>query len=467
MWNAARAGGVLALCSTLFACSTYSEKPLPDTVAIRSASSLSVDTRTIALPALATQSIDLSAPFPMQAVAALAVLNSPALRAARDRAGVARAEAFAAGLLPMPRFSAKRELPRGNPQGATSSAYNIGLSLQLRGFLTHGASVDAVRAHVRQVNLDILWQEWQTALAAELDYISLVGSRQRGQLLLAEQGAIEKRLARDRAAADAGTEPRLSAESDLVELSALQRKVAQNSRQYAARTDALDTLLGLPAGTPLRLAGLPPLDPEAVRLAESALHRLPEIRPDLMALRAGYESEEDTLRKAVLSQFPSVGVSLFRARDTSDVHTLGFGIDFSLPILNGSPGRIAVASATRKTLFDTYRLRLRQAHADVARIMTELGILRTEQSQLKRALPDLQNEADAAQAALKAGDMTLRQAQTQQLAVLSQRLSLLDNAQQIADRAAALQLLTGSGIYAVPGSRAATRRDGNATAEKE
>lgn len=167
-----------------------------------------------------------------------------------------------------------------------------------------------------------------------------------------------------------------------------------------------------------------------------------------MALRAGYASQEQVLRKAVLSQFPSVGITLSRARDTSNVHTLGFGINFSLPIFNGSPGRIAVASATRTALYDTYRLRLQQARTKVARILAELAILCHEQFTLRTSLPTLQSAAQAANAALGVGDITLPQAQMQDQALLDQRLALQTNEQQIAERTVALQLLTGSGIFA-------------------
>ncbi|MDE2608917.1 MAG: TolC family protein, partial [Burkholderiales bacterium] len=162
-------------------------------------------------------------------------------------------------------------------------------------------------------------------------------------------------------------------------------------------------------------------------------------------------SQEQTLRKAVLSQFPSVGVTLSRARDTSNVHTLGFAVDFSLPILNGSPGRIAVARATRRALYDAYRARLQQAHAEVAQALADLTILQQEQSSLRAALPALQSAAQAADAALRSGEITLPQAQRQARALLDQQLALQANAQQIAERTVALQLLTGSGIFATKG----------------
>jgi len=437
----------LALCGLLFACAGYTPKPLPTRANWSDKADLRVDARDIALPALSAQHIDLNAPLPIQAVAALAVLNDPGLHAARDQAGVAQAQAFAAGLLPDPQFSASRDIPQGQSGGATTTAYNLGLSLDLSRLITRGAAVAAARANLRQVDLQILWLEWQTAAAAEADAVALIGLRERDALLGAERDAVLERLQRDRDAAAAGMQPRTTADADLVELQVLQQKLADDARQREARLAALDALLGLSPGTPLRLAGLPPFDPDAVREAATALDRLSAIRPDLMALQAGYQSQEQKLREAVLSQFPSIGVEISRARDTSDVNTIGFGITLSLPILNGSRGAIAVQGATRQALYDTYALRLRQSGTDVKQLLADIDLLRRQRVALETALPALREAARATDTALREGDMTLAQAQVQRRALLDQRLALQANAQEIAQQTVALQLLTGRGVF--------------------
>lgn len=447
-----RGAAALGFCGLLFACASYAPEPLPTQLRGSSKADLRVDARAIALPALAAQHIDLNAPLTMPAVAALAVLNDPGLRAERDQAGVAQAQAFAAGLLPDPQFSASRDIPQGQSGVATTTAYNLGLSLDLSGLITRGAAVAAARAKLRQVDLQILWLEWQTAAAAEADAVALIGLRERDALLGAERDAVLERLRRDRAAAAAGTLPRTTANADLVELQTLQQALADDARRDEATLAALDALLGLSPGTPLNLAGLPQFNPDALRDAAAALDRLPAIRPDLMALQAGYEGQEQKLREAVLSQFPSVGVEISRARDTSDVHTVGFGITLSLPILNGSRGATAVQRATRQALYDDYALRLRESRAEVEQLLADIDLLRRQRAALEAALPALREAARATDSALREGDVTLLQAQAQRRALLDQRLALQANAQEIAQQTVALQVLTGSGVF-VPAAK--------------
>jgi outer membrane protein TolC len=448
----ARGAATSTLCGVLFACASYEPKSLPTQVHWSSQADLRVDAQHIALPTLAAQRIDLSAPLTMQAVAALAVLNDPGLKAARDQAGVAQAQAFAAGLLPDPQFSASRDIPQGQSD-ATITGYNLALGLDLSRLITRGAAVGAARASLRQIDLQILWLEWQTAAAAEADVVALVGLRERDAVLGPERDAVLERLRRDRAEAAAGMQPRTTADADLVELQRLEQELADDARQQATRLAALDALLGLHPGTALNLADLPPLNPEAVQGAAAALNRLPAIRPDLMALQAGYESQEQKLREAVLSQFPSVGVEISRARDTSDVNTVGFGVTLSLPILNGSRGAIAVQGATRQALYDAYAQRLRHSGAEVEQLLTDIELLQRQRGGLKAALPALREAARAAEAALRKGDVTLPQAQSQRRALLDQRLALQSNGQQIAEQTVALQLLTGRGVFAPAAKR--------------
>lgn len=444
----------------LAGCAAYHPRPLPAGVdTATTLRQLRVSPRDIPLPRLARQQVNLDQPLAMPAVAALAVLNNPQLRLMRDRLGVARAQAFAAGLLPDPRFSTSRAFP-GNSAGATSTAFSYGLDFDLGALLTRPAARAAAQAHVRSVDLDLLWQEWQTAAQAQLLYVRLTGLEQRRRILEQEAQLAALRLRRLRVAAARGELPRTDADAQLASLQVLNQQLADARRRGVSLQTRLHALLGLASGVPLQLAGMPQLPAHGTRQVRDALARVANIRPDLRALRAGYRSQEQSLREAVLAQFPSIRVGLTRARDNTNVNTIGFGVSFTLPLLNGARGRVAVQRATRRQLYDAYQLRLDQTQADGEQALRDLSELRAEAATLRAALPALAGAARAAQVALQHGEITLPQAQTQSAALLRQRLALQQVEQQQAEQAVALNLLTGTGLYrAQIGSDGAPRSD--------
>jgi hypothetical protein len=68
-------------------------------------------------------------------------------------------------------------------------------------------------------------------------------------------------------------------------------------------------------------------------------------------MKAGYASQDETLRAAILAQVPRIGLGFTRAGDTSNVQTLGFGITLDLPTFDRNQGNIATERATRQKLF--------------------------------------------------------------------------------------------------------------------
>ncbi len=438
---------LVALSLALGACASYAPKPLPEQARVqRRLAGLQVNRSRLALPRLAAQAIDLHAPLTLDAVATLAVLNNPQLQLARDQTGIAQAQAFAAGLLPDPQFSTTQDFP-GNSAGATSSAYSYSLSFDLGSLITRPAARAAATAHVRDIDLQLLWQEWQTVGQAQLLFAQLSGLQQRDALLQSQRDLVQRGLQRTREAVAAGNLPRTNADAALVELQAVEQRLASDAQLRLQLESRLHALLGLAPNVPLQLAPLPPLPAHDAATTHLALAHIAAIRPDLMALRAGYASQEQKLREAVLAQFPSFSVGLNRTRDTANVNTLGFGVSFSLPIFNGSRGAIAVQRATRQALFDAYQLRLDQTRADVAQALANLDLLQRQRRNLEAGLPQLESAERAATSALDAGAITLPQAQAQRMALLQQRLALQANAQQTAEQAVALDLLTGTGVY--------------------
>ena len=428
-------------------CASYHPDPLPTAPHLAaSVQGLQVARSSIALPALAHYAFDPAKPLDATGLAILAVLNNPQLKAERAKLGVARAQAFDAGLLPDPQLSLTRDFP-GNSVGATTSAFNLGLSYDIAALITHHAASRAAQHAATQVDLQVLWAEWQTVAQARLLYTQISGNSARLALLEQERSLFQQRLQRSQAALAQGNVTRLDVDAQLVPLQALTQTIQGIERQQLGLQSQLHALLGLQADVPLPLAapGMRPA-PDAAQV-DTALGNLRRSRPDLMALQAGYAAQEQKVWQSVLGQFPAFNLGFTRARDTAGVNTVGFGVSISLPLFNRNQGVIATQRATRAQLRADYQARLDQADADVRQAQADLALLQQQRQALLAALPALESAEAAALQALQHGGMTLLEFINQRTALLDQRLALQANAQQTEEQALALQLLTGLGPY--------------------
>ncbi|HET7222180.1 MAG TPA: TolC family protein, partial [Rhodanobacteraceae bacterium] len=136
---------------------------------------------------------------------------------------------------------------------------------------------------------------------------------------------------------------------------------------------------------------------------QHALDEMPERRPDLLALQAGYASQQETLRAAILAQFPAITVGFVRARDNSNISSAGFSIGLSLPLFDGNRGNIAIERATRQQLHDEYSARLLADRNDVRRLLADLQSDHAQRNALAAHAAQLAQARDAAQANYAAG----------------------------------------------------------------
>ncbi len=168
----------LALIS-LNSCAVYHQKPINDAAVEQSLTPpnlevVRVQAREIKHPILKPIDFGKGDGLSPQKAAVLAVLANPTLRAARDRRGVAAAQLLQAGILPNPGLSYSLDIPTGGDTEGTVNAYALGLNYEVIPLITRGAQVDAARAQAAAVDLDIAWQEWQTAEGAKLHVYNLV-----------------------------------------------------------------------------------------------------------------------------------------------------------------------------------------------------------------------------------------------------------------------------------------------------
>jgi outer membrane protein TolC len=430
----------------LAACASYTPQPLPSHPGPPTpVADIRIDPARMPFHVLSRHRFDPSDGLDMDEVAMLAVANNPLLKVARDDVGVAGAQAFAAGLLPDPQLALTLDAPT-NPGPGNTRAFSLGLSEDILALVTRAAATGAAEAHQREVDLNLLWQEWQVVSQARLLFVRDLEQTRRLRVLRANQALFAERHAGAQRALRDGNATRDAVSADLAALQDVERRINEVERQRNRNRLQLNQLVGLPPATRLELTGdaqLPRLDTEQVR---GELARLASRRPDLLALRAGYESQEQRFRQAVLAQFPALNVGLTRARDNSDLYTVGIGVTLSLPIFNRNRGNIEIERATRQRLYDEYRQRLDAAASEVRGLLDDQALLERQMSGVREILTELEHTADGAQAAYQAGNLSEPAYVNLRAALLAKRDEAITLEESILEQRVALQTLLGTEV---------------------
>ncbi|MEO8777440.1 MAG: TolC family protein [Rhodanobacter sp.] len=428
---------------TLAGCATYADLPLGIGRGASEVTQLSAPTSAMPVPAMSTHPFDPSDGLDVTEVAMLAVVNSPELRIKRDALGVARAQAFAAGLLPDPQLAVSADYPRHRAGGLTS-AYSLGLSEDVSALLTRSSRKAVARSQSRQVNLDLLWAEWQTVAQARLLFDQVQNLRAQQTRLEQEQVALKAVSGYIRAAVKAGNLTYDSASAGLNAEADVRKRMADNAIALHQTEGDLHLLLGLAADAPLDLVGAPYRATPTPAELQAALDDLPQRRPDLLALQAGYASQQAKLRSAILAQFPALNIGFNTARDTSAVYTNGLSIGISLPLFDRNRGNIAIERATRLQLHDDYAARVLTTRNDIQRIGSDLATLNRQLAQLSVHAHELDRARAAAERAWRAGALDWPTWLTIRSNALTADLDLLAVRQELARQSIALEALLGN-----------------------
>jgi len=394
--------GVLVMLS---GCATYQPRPLEDrSPLVTEPGVLQVEAAALQGGAAGGYHVDLADGLDLTEIGMLAVINNPGLRQQRAQWQIAGAQAFAAGLLPDPQLSAGLDKPTGNTSGLID-AWSLGLGYDIIPLITRQARVDAARKQQDKVRLDLLWQEWQVIQQARSLAVRLQLEDERLKLL---QNMRTLYLERYRRSAQALQDGDITLDINGTDLTALVDTLSQINQLEQTHNQTrhdFNLLLGLDPRVLIKIAPLPVAAPLSSDTVNARLARLPELRPDLLALKAGYESQESQVRAAILAQFPSLGIGINRARDTGNVHTTGLSISLTLPLFSGNRGNIAIERATRELLHEEYRARLAQTRVDVDRLLSLQSILREQQDNLHTYLPHLKTLVKRARRAYNRGDI--------------------------------------------------------------
>lgn len=425
-------------------CATYHPLPLAQHAELGSSLS-ALDTHVPAIaPGDPPRSIDVSRPLDIAEVGLLAVLNDPDLRSEWGDLGVAQAGLLQATLLPNPSATLGFAALLGGP-GSTPS-YAASLSQDIASLVTYHSRVSAARAHVEEVNATLLWQEWQVAQKARLLALDIYYGDQSLELTRRELKLIEAEVQQAQAATASGNltlaasapllSAKASAEQALVTLSLAQIKQWQS----------LNALLGLEPD--VRFAIAAPALPPPPSPIDPLIARLPQARPDLIALQLGYRSSEASVRATILGQFPAFLLGGTWGSDTSGVRSAGPTVTFDLPIFNRNQGKISESRATRLSLHEQYLARLDGAVGSVRGIAAQEQALSENLIQVHEAARAADQQAHTARNAYAQGNLDQRSLTDYETTALQRALEVVDLERSIDEDKVALSVELGLGLPA-------------------
>ena len=388
--------------------------------------------------------VDLAHGIGPDEAATIALFSNPALRSIRDRRGLASAQLIQAGILPNPVVSYSRDYVTGGNTAGTVTAYNFTAAWEFSALIPFLPKQTAARKNYRSVDLDVAWDEWQIAVNARTAVYRALGlNAQLAQAVEATEG-LQQSTDAMRKAVDAH-------EKTVLELAAVE-SASQDSRatmlaleqEFHKQGLGLNKILGVEAEVKVALrAGLS----LPTRLAPPEQHELADDlqsrRLDLLGLQQGLESQDATVRAAILAQFPKMSAGFVKASDTTNVHTTGLIVAVDVPIFDRNQGVIATERATRQRLRDEYTQRAFEARSDIAVALADIRSLDRQITAAQEALPLLEKLVSSAQAATEQRNADVLSYYTARSNLLQKRVQLIKLQEQLLEAHTALEIASG------------------------
>jgi len=429
-------------------CSIYHPKPLSSSAV--EGSLIPPNQKTFQIPDaqlrrkhLRSQTITLRNGVTPDEAALIAVLANPTLRADRDRHGLATAQLTQAGVLPNPQINGGPNYVIGGNTVGTTTGAGVGLSWEITQLITLLPKLASARDNIRAVDLDIAWNEWQTSQAARTSAFriaalsaQLESSREADTVLHDNAMLLQKAVdLHDKSVLDFAAADATSSEAHSTILSI--------QKQLDSERLTFNRLLGFhpQAEIPVREASLPVFF--APPNYASLVSGLESSRLDLIGLKAGYESQDETLRAAILAQVPKISLGSNRGRDTTDVQSVGFGVTMDIPILDRNQGNIGTARATRQKLFNEYSDRVFQARSDIAVALSNIKLLNLQIDEKGKSVSALEKLVETAGISLKQGNADVISYYQTRYNLILKRIEYFQLKQQLAEAIVALEIASG------------------------
>lgn len=356
-------------------------------------------------------------------VSAIALTWNLALRAARARAGIARAEVVVAGLFPDPQFGAdlsdlgvlvSEKDEEGNVESVDLSrgpldwvaGLDLVFPLPRPGELD--ARVGAAEARELATRADIARVEWRLVGEVRQAFLGVMAAEERVRLMDRLSEVVGRTHSFFERGREMGAATALEENLAAIELDTIRQRREGLLVERGLSRQRLNGLLGLPPETSFKLRELedpftsepPELDAQA--LVDASVLR----RPDLAMLLAEYEEAEQLLRLEVARRWPGLAV--------------GTSISIDLPIFSGlNEPAIQLALKRRDQLRDEVRAAIHELRGEVHKAMSEWERVGRQTAYfLTNTEPRLRRSLELTDEAFRAREVNLLEALTAQRQVL-------------------------------------------------
>jgi outer membrane protein TolC len=396
-------GACLAL--ALAGCATY--KPLPlATKADLAAGVADLKTQWPAHDGEPARSIDVRGPMSLDDVALLAILNDPDLKSQRGELDSAQADLLQASLLPNPSVGVSWAGPIGSSRDEAVSSWSVSIAEDVASLITYRRRHEAARATFEQVRTNLLWDQWQVAQKARLLAVDIYWNDQSLQLSSQERDVVAKETEQVQSALRAGNLDNTVLAPLLAAKAALDQAYHTLELDQMSNWQQLDALLGLQPDVTFAIAA--PQLPALPMDLDARISSLPQRRPDLIALQAGYHSADATVRAQILGQFPAMVLGGNWSEDNTGVRAVGVDATFDLPIFNRNQGQVGQARATRELLQQQYQAQLDLAVGEARALDVHARHIASNLAEAEEAQTSAQQILESARAAFAQGNLDQR-----------------------------------------------------------
>ncbi len=453
----------LAVLALFNGCALYHPRPLTKSATDESLTApdmerIRIEAKELHHPLLKPVQIDPAKGLTPETAAVIAVIANPSLKAARAKKGVAAAQLLQAGILPNPQLSYTMDFPTGGDTAGAVTAYGLGATWDFMSLVVRGPEVAAAREQSRSVDLDVAWQEWQTALAARAHVYNLLYLTEVVKTARNQEKALGENLATTRKAFDSGDVTIVDLMAAETALDKAHETVLASDQQLEQERLALNDSVGFPPGQRLAIySGVEMPVIEHIPPLGEMMSGLERRRLDLAALRFGYSSEEAKLRAAVLAQFPSLVLGVQKARDDTNVQSTGFSVGLAIPVFNRNQGQIAIEKATRQQLFDEYLARVHDARTAIASAIADAKSLEEQVDATERFIPSQKRLVETYRYALLEGHADVVTYYNAVNDLYGKEMDLLNLRKELCDRVVALEIASGRVLLGSPGLEGASR----------